>query len=51
VLHIPNLPDPYGCYAGLIRSNPKLVTARVAVPDIYDRQGVYITLEDHDLKI
>ncbi|KAG6380504.1 hypothetical protein JVT61DRAFT_8663 [Boletus reticuloceps] len=46
-----DLPDPYGRYAGLARSNPEVAGARVANPDVRDRQGVLITPGEYDSKI
>jgi hypothetical protein len=51
VLRITDLPDPYHRYAGTAKSHSEITEAKVASPDIRDRQRLLITPSEYGLKI
>ncbi|KAI6126021.1 hypothetical protein EDD16DRAFT_1702750 [Pisolithus croceorrhizus] len=51
ILRIGDLPDPHGCYAGLLKTYGGLTDAKVTMPDMHNTWGVLITPVEYDSKI
>ena len=51
MIHISDLPDPQGRYAGLLRAHAELADARVVAPNVLDTQGIQIVPASYDARL
>ena len=51
MIRISDLPDPQGCYAGLLRVHAELADARVVATNVLDTQGIQIVPASYDARL